>query len=535
MSDTFTDPPRERFSSEPPTGRYGPPSLSDSTFRVLGFSKGRGLLAGRPIPFQIVAPALVVFLGALALLSMTGLGLGEIDAIERKGAEQRGLVLGSALLARLETASDRQTEKLLGHAARTSDTTLVLLDRRGSVAHASPTQPLSENDLAVVRRAERPLLLPSRPGEVVAFADAANGRRLVALVPLRDTSGARAALIASLFAFAIILLSAAGLVAWALARDVHADVLYLRGLIVSMASDKDEPHRSLIPVRTIDQVGQLTASFNVLLERFFAAERVYRQDLAEVNAFSKDRSEFLAALSHELRTPLNVILGFADVLLSEIDGPLSEEARENLTIVRTSGEHLRSLIDDILTLSALESGEFRLSKEQLDLHQVASDVVTEARVTAVGKGLFLTLEPKRGDTTLAADRRRMRQVLGNVIGNAVKFTSSGSIVVEARGDEHEVTVTVSDTGPGIEKASLERIFEEFEQSSAGTRQRTGTGLGLSITRRLVHLHGGTVRAESVLGEGSTFTIRLPRVPANVPPGVVPPSPIVVRDKHPESS
>jgi signal transduction histidine kinase len=157
-------------------------------------------------------------------------------------------------------------------------------------------------------------------------------------------------------------------------------------------------------------------------------------------------------------------------------------------------------------------------------------VVVEARISAQSKGVVLSLGPALGDTTLMADRRRMRQVLGNVISNAVKFTSVGTIQVEVRGEEHDVFVSVKDTGPGIEPSALERIFDEFEQSSAGTRQRTGTGLGLSITRRLVHQHSGTVRAESVLGEGSTFLIRLPRAASGVNLHVPPLKPIVVRDK-----
>jgi signal transduction histidine kinase len=270
----------------------------------------------------------------------------------------------------------------------------------------------------------------------------------------------------------------------------------------------------LIPVRTLDQVGQLTASFNLLVERFEAAERAYRADLAGALAYDKDRSAFLSALSHELRTPLNAILGFTDVLLSEVDGPLTEEARDNLTIVRQSGQHLRSLIDDILDLSALESGELRLSRRDVDVYAIAEDVVRELRVTAESKALLMRLS---GSQAYAfADPRRVRQVLSNLASNAVKFTSSGSVDVEVNTSGECVKVNVNDTGPGIAMDEHESIFEEYRQSGDLSAQRAGTGLGLAITRRLVEAHGGKISLQSKLGVGSKFAITFPVDP---PPGV----------------
>jgi signal transduction histidine kinase len=169
------------------------------------------------------------------------------------------------------------------------------------------------------------------------------------------------------------------------------------------------------------------------------------------------------------------------------------------------------LIDDILALSALESGEFRLSREQFDLREVAEDVVTEARVTAHGKGLTITLNVAgpHGNTMAYADRRRVRQIFTNLISNAVKFTSRGGVSVRLEKNGDEVITKVSDTGPGIAEEQLEAIFEEFRQADSQSVRRMGTGLGLSITRRLVQMHGGIVRAESHLGKGTTMTVRLP--------------------------
>jgi signal transduction histidine kinase len=394
---------------------------------------------------------------------------------------------------------------------------MLVQDNEGIVSLALPEQPLSMDQLGALNQAAGSSLSGPRPffyartrldtGKLGRPND--RELSLLVLVPQVDVERSKAALVSSVTTFAVLLLMLAGSVGWTLARDVHADVLFVTRRIAAMARDVDAPHTEAIPVRTIDQVGQLTSSFNVLLARFRAAERAYRQDLEQARSFDQDRTAFLSALSHELRTPLNAILGFADVLLHEIDGPLSDDARENLTIVRTSGEHLRSLIDDILALSALESGEFRLSREELDIYQTAQDVVTEARLAGIQKGVAVILHPPEGPTIASADRRRVRQILGNVIGNAVKFTSEGEVGVRVRAQEEWIVMRVSDTGPGIPDEQLDAIFEEFKQADSRQAQRMGTGLGLSITRRLTQMHGGTVRVESVLGRGSTFTIRLP--------------------------
>lgn len=463
-----------------------------------------------PIPFVVVAPLAVLTLGTAVVLTMTFLGLHELKRQTVDAAELKGRTLTHALLPRLADLPDGAAHELVVHASSTSHTTLLYAES-GALRTAHPAQPLADNELTRLLDAPLGAHKSERPHELIYVAGQEPSRRLIALIPVSKTSLTSAPLVTSLFSFAILLLAAGGFVAWALARDVHADVLYVGARIVDMAEEGQEQDEDWIPVRTIDQVGQLTASFNMLLARFHAAERAYRQDLSEANAFDRDRSAFLSALSHELRNPLNAILGFAGVLLSEIDGPLSEEARENLTIVRTSGEHLRSLIDDILALSAMESGEFRLSPEQLDLYQVAQDVVTEARVTAEQKGLRLELvrDETQGPTVAFADRRRMRQVLGNVVNNAVKFTSRGEVRVTLTREGELVVIQVADTGPGISADALDKIFDEFEQSTAGTAQRTGTGLGLAITRSLVQLHGGRVRVDSALGEGSCFSIEIP--------------------------
>jgi signal transduction histidine kinase len=465
----------------------------------------------RPIPFALVAPAAIVLFGAAVTLASTFLGLRELSSLAEQAAQFQSKTLARSFGARLSELGVQDRPQALLRAAETCSCILMILDQQRAVLHAAPVQPLALSDLQELDWKGGSVTVSQETYFYSSQPLAEDNTQLVALAGIVDITSAKNLLISSMVTFAALLLAAAGFVGWALARDVHSDVLYVRDQIVSMAEDRASKKTRTVPVRTIDQVGELTASFNTLVERFQAAERAYRQDLSRAKNFDKDRSAFLAALSHELRTPLNAILGFTDVLLDEIDGPLSAEARENLTVVRTSGEHLRSLIDDILALSALESGEFQLSREHLDLAQVAEDVVTEARVTAESKGLNIHLEilGPPGTTVAYADRRRMRQVFTNVIGNAVKFTNQGGVTVTMTKSGDDIITKVTDTGPGIAEEQLEAIFEEFSQADSQSARRMGTGLGLSITRRLVQMHGGSVRAESRLGEGTTLTVRIP--------------------------
>ena len=198
-----------------------------------------------------------------------------------------------------------------------------------------------------------------------------------------------------------------------------------------MAREEGDSVGTAIPVRSADQVGVLTNAFNVLVDRFAAAEHAYRQDLAGALAYDRDRSAFLAALSHELRTPLNAILGFTEVLLAEVDGPLSAEARENLMVVRTSGEHLRSLIGDILDL--VGAGIRRAPAQPPPRGRVRHRGRSRARSALTAQEKPIEVKLDGGSATAWADPRRIRQILGNVIGNAIKFTSEGYVSVHVAG------------------------------------------------------------------------------------------------------
>jgi len=222
------------------------------------------------------------------------------------------------------------------------------------------------------------------------------------------------------------------------------------------------------------------------------------------------KSQFLANMSHELRTPLNSIIGFSRVILKGIDGPITDQQRQDLEAIFNSGQHLLGLINDILDISKIEAGKMELSFEPTDLGEIIRGVMSTAIALVKDKPVELQQSVPADLPTIIADSRRVRQVLLNLVSNAAKFTDRGFIRVEARVDGDFVTISVSDSGIGIPPEKLPRIFEAFTQVDASpSRKYGGTGLGLTISKSFVELHGGRIWVESEVGKGSTFTFTLP--------------------------
>lgn len=464
----------------------------------------------RRLPLLPLAPTFVVAVGVLAAVVIALLGVRELRSQSDHAAELRSELLARTLAERLRATPSEDRLTVVDRAARRSGAEILLVRQDGEILVDGSLGPPGRPELVellVDGRGETLTQLGRTRYHVAPLGPPLEHVSVVTFVRAPEAPFATASLVTSVAALTAILIGAAALVAFGLARDLEGDVDFVRERIVDMAREDADPAGKPIPVRSIDQIGLLTGAFNVLVERFTAAEQAYRQDLAGALAYDRDRSAFLAALSHELRTPLNAILGFTEVLLSELDGPLSHEARENLEVVGSSGEHLRSLIGDILDLSALESGELTLQPSEVDAFAIADDVVREARVVAQQKGVAVELS---GGSAIAwADARRLRQIVGNLVGNAVKFTSEGSVTVSVTPRADAVEIGVADTGPGIAPDEQAAIFEEYRQAGESRAQRIGTGLGLAIARRLVQMHSGSIRVESALGEGSLFVIRLP--------------------------
>jgi signal transduction histidine kinase len=225
---------------------------------------------------------------------------------------------------------------------------------------------------------------------------------------------------------------------------------------------------------------------------------------------SQHKSQFLANMSHELRTPLNAVLGYAELLLDGLYGELPEKAVRVLERMQANGKHLLGLINDVLDLSKIEAGQFKLALEDYSIKSVVNSVVAATESLAQAKGLELATEVAPDLPTGCGDERRLTQVLLNIVSNAVKFTEQGRIDIHAEATDGYFHLAVRDTGPGIAPEDQARIFEEFQQvDNSLTRQKGGTGLGLAISKHLIEMHGGSLTLESALGSGSTFHIHLP--------------------------
>jgi signal transduction histidine kinase len=470
----------------------------------------------RQVPFLVLAPSLVVVVGVLSAVLMAVLGTRELGRQSDEAAALRAKLLAMTMAERLRATPEEDRGVLVERAARRSGAELLLVSQTGGVLvdGTQGAQATSQVVNLLVAGEGETLTKLGRSRFFAAPVDAAEPLSLLAFVVAPEVPFAGGSLVVSVALLATLLIGAAALVALSLARDVYSDVTYVERRIAEMAAEGADPAGKPVPVRSVDQVGLLAASFNVLVDRFAAAEEAYRQDLTGAQNYDKERSAFLAALSHELRTPLNAILGFADVLLAEVDGPISDDARESLEVIRSSGQHLRALIDDILDLSALESGELLLSSRPVDVYPIAAEVVREAGIAAIAKGLNLELFGK--PAVAYADARRVRQIIGNVVGNAIKFTNKGGVTVRVEPRDGGVSISITDTGPGIAPQDHEAIFREFFQTGDVKRRSVGTGLGLAITRRLVQMHRGFIDLKSQLGRGSHFTIVLPVTPPPEP-------------------
>jgi len=288
-------------------------------------------------------------------------------------------------------------------------------------------------------------------------------------------------------------------------RDIaHDEIRYKDGRIVDRYS-------APVTLPSGETVARVTYFRDVTSER--EATAALERARAAAEAASHAKTMFLANMSHELRTPLNAVIGLADLLLLDGGDPLTERQREYLEGVASSGRHLLAMVNDVLDLSKIEAGR----QEELDLEVVGvGDVIEESvsmmKALAVNRGVVLAAEVNTEIPHIMADPLRLRQILYNLISNAVKFTDRNGRVMVSAAREPEtqtVAIAVADTGIGIAAEDQRRLFRAFEQLSLPSGDRPGgSGLGLALTKRLVEMHGGTIDVTSTVGVGSTFTVRL---------------------------
>ncbi|HST59553.1 MAG TPA: HAMP domain-containing sensor histidine kinase, partial [Longimicrobium sp.] len=241
--------------------------------------------------------------------------------------------------------------------------------------------------------------------------------------------------------------------------------------------------------------------------RLYQAEHTAR---AEAEAANRAKGQFLASMSHELRTPLNAIGGYVDLIQMELRGPVTAQQQADLDRVKRAQQHLLGLINDVLNFAKLEAGKIELEIRDVALGELLDDLEALIAPQAAARGITYAPAPGDGTVRVRGDREKLEQVLLNLISNAVKFTGSGGSVwmdwVRADG---EVQIRVRDTGCGVPPEKQASIFEPFVQVDPDlTRTRQGTGLGLAISRELARAMGGDITVDSVLGEGSTFTVHL---------------------------
>ncbi|HZR99073.1 MAG TPA: response regulator [Chloroflexota bacterium] len=342
----------------------------------------------------------------------------------------------------------------------------------------------------VAPRVTRPRAL----GEGIVGHVAATGEELI----LADAQSAPVAALAHEW------LRAAGLHG-VVALPVQSEAGTRGALLVASAAAAAPAADTLAVLRTAAQ------RLALVVERREVRARLEESNEALARA-TRAKSEFLAAMSHELRTPLNSIIGFSDLLLDEAgDDPATARRRRYVSYIHDSGRHLLSLVNDILDLAKVEAGRMELHATTFDVATSLRAVEAVTRPLTEQKQLALTTDVAPGVTTLHADEGKFKQVLYNLLANAVKFTPEGGrVAILARLAKGALEVTVADTGIGIAPADHERIFEEFQQvDGAVGRRHDGTGLGLALTRRLVELQGGRIWVESALGAGSRFTFTVP--------------------------
>lgn len=297
---------------------------------------------------------------------------------------------------------------------------------------------------------------------------------------------------------------------------------------------------SVITKYPCDEIGTLIETFNYMVNEVAKSKMELEKELTRRARLLEEREElvallqkankqlkeldtlksaFIANMSHELRTPMNAIIGYTDLLLDEVDGPLNDDQKTSLKKVAANARHLLQLINDVLDISKIESGKIELKPKQVDLKELIDGIMVTFEPLILKKGLSFSMDIEQEAEKLYVDEDKAKQILINLISNAVKFTHQGGISIKAKvsergkdkdGNPQFIEISITDTGIGIKEEDLDKIFDKFAQADISTtRQYEGTGLGLSIVRGLVALHKGMVWAESEVGKGSTFYVLLP--------------------------
>jgi signal transduction histidine kinase/putative methionine-R-sulfoxide reductase with GAF domain len=290
---------------------------------------------------------------------------------------------------------------------------------------------------------------------------------------------------------------------------VHAGMA-IGVILIRRAEVRPFTERQIELVNTFADQAVIAIENTRLFEEVQARTRELAKTVEDLEIASQHKNQFVANMSHELRTPLAAILGYAELMQEGFYGTPSEKSMDALTRIRSNGKHLLGLINTVLDIAKIESGQFTLNMSEYAIESVVETVRAATESLAQNKKLTLTTSVDKSLPVGLGDEQRLTQVLLNLVGNAIKFTDAGEVRVTARAVNGHFAVSVTDTGPGIPKPEQTRIFEQFHQvDSSLTRAKGGTGLGLAIAKQIVEMHGGRMWVESTVGEGSTFQMEIP--------------------------
>lgn len=457
---------------------------------------------------ELTLPKRVAFAGALGLFFVALIaiifGASAFSQLERERTTRRAQTLSRAMAARLTATPARLRSSLLSRTTARAGLTVSVVNRQGAplpdtalfaripswlVQGQSTTGEIDDSDRHLLVAAE-PVVLDAVPYSV-----------LVAVPFGRTAANAIAIELATLLA----VLGALGLVAAiVVARDFAADLRAISRRAKRMSS-ATAPVITPLPVHGLDEVGALVRAFNDLQSQIGSEIEAHRLALVRLEDAERRKEVQIATLRHELRTPLNSIIGFAELLLSGVDGPLSATQIEDVEAIARSGHHLMHLVDDVLDLSAIATGRFSVDKNAVDLASLVQEVVREMSGQARVKHVTLHCDTPK-TTVIEADATSLRRAITNLVQNAIQHCRA-TVTVEIETDDRSAKVHVRDDGKGISPTELKRLFKPFEGGREG-----GAGLGLAITVALMELHDGTLGAESTVGEGSTFTATIPLHP-----------------------
>lgn len=319
----------------------------------------------------------------------------------------------------------------------------------------------------------------------------------------------------------LVLVGLAAAAGGSLGQTPGKDLVAIAGRLDTLGHGGGTEMATPIVATSADEIGELLSRLEGLRAHLDDELHLYQDALDRTKAADALKADFLSAVSHELRTPLNAVDGFAQLLLEDVPSPLSDAQREDVRLIQAGGKQLLDLINDILDISMIESGDLRLHFAKVDARALIEEVVRIHQPLLREKSTELRAEIGPELPIIVCDRRRITQILTNLVSNAIKFTEDGSITLRAAFDPRHSTVVIRciDTGVGIAPDELDAIFEEYRQVGSVKRRKKGTGLGLAIARSIAQHHGGSLTVESTLEEGSTFTLTLPLDPPDRPPNI----------------